>query len=95
MDDSNIIEVPEDGNPEEGTAGEGFNSMTPEEQQELLKQIQASMVRSQFFQSKHHRARELRLYHRHFSPKARRRKKLRRQTAHASRKQNYIFAKSR
>ena len=94
MDDSNIIEVPEDGNPEEGTAGEGFNSMTPEEQQELLKQIQSSILyRPQG--SKHRQARELRFYHRHVSPKARRRKKLRRQTAHASRKQNYIFAKSR
>ena len=94
MDDSNIIEVPEDGNPEEGTDGPGFNSMTPEQQQELLKQIQSSMLyRPQG--SKHRRARELRFYHRHVSPKARRRRKLKRQTAHASRKQNYIFAKSR
>ena len=94
MDDSNIIEVPEDGNPEEGTDGPGFNSMTLEEQQKLLSQIQSSMLyRPQG--SKHRRARELRFYHRHVSPKARRRRKLKRQTAHASRKQNYIFAKSR
>ena len=94
MDDSNIIEVPEDGNPEEGSAGEEFNSMTLEEQQKLLSQIQSSMLyRPQG--SKHRRARELRFYHRHVSPKARRRRKLKRQTAHASRKQNYIFAKSR
>ena len=94
MDDSKI-EVPEPGNPEEGTDGDGFNSMTPEQQQELLQQIQSSMVRPQFFQSKHHRARELRLYHRHFSPKARKRKKDRRRVTRASRQENYRFAKSR
>ena len=95
MDDSKIIDVPEEDNPEEGTADKGFNSMTPEEQQELLKHIQSSMIRSQFFQSKHHRARELRTYHRHFSPKARKRKKDRRRRVRASRQENYRFAKSR
>ncbi len=88
--DSDIKEVPEN-----ESAEEGFGSMTPEEQQELLQHIQSSMVRSQLFQSKHHRARELRLYHRHFSPKARKRKKDRRKMTRASRQQNYRFAKSR
>ncbi len=96
LGEAEIIKVPSDGNPDDdSTAGEGFNSMTPEEQQELLQHIQSSMARSQFFQSKHHRARELRLYHRHFSPKARKRKKDRRKVTRASRQQNYRFAKSR
>ena len=94
MDDSNIIRVPEPGNHEEGTEGEGFNSMTLEEQQELLRQIQSSMAYRPVG-SKHRRARELRFMHRHLTPKARRRKKDRRQTARASRQQNYRFAKSR
>ena len=89
MDDSDIKEVPEDENAEEG-----FGSMTLEEQQELLRQIQSSMAYRPLG-SKHRRARELRFYHRHVAPKARRRKKDRRQTARASRQQNYRFAKSR
>ena len=94
MDDSNIIKILDDGNPEEGTAGEGFNSLTSDEQQELLSQIQSSMLYRPVG-SKHRRARELRFYHRHLSPKAKRRKKDRRQVSRASRQQNYRFAKSR
>lgn len=89
MDDSDIKEVPEGEN-----ADEGFGSMTLEEQQELLRQIQSSMAYRPLG-SKHRRARELRFYHRHVSPKARRRKKEKRQRTRASRQQNYRFAKSR
>ncbi len=73
---------------------EAFGSMTPEEQQEMLRAIQSSMLYRPAG-SKHRRARELRFMHRHTTPKARKRKKDRRQTARASRQQNYRFAKSR
>lgn len=73
---------------------EGFGSMTPEQQQELLRQIQTSMMYRPAG-SKHRRARELRFFHRHLSPKARRRKKDARKRTRASRQQNYRFAKSR
>lgn len=71
--------------------GEG---MSPELQQELLRSIQTSMWGG-FGGSKHRRARELRTYHRNYSPKARKRKKDRRRRVRASRQQNYRFAKSR
>lgn len=80
---------------QEATESPGdFNAMTPEEQQELLRQIQSSTMH-RVAGTKHRRARELRFYHRHLSPKARKRKKDRRRVVRTSRQQNYRFAKSR
>lgn len=54
---------------------------------DLLKQIQRSIL-DKVYRSRHSEARELRKYHRHYSPKARARKKVYRKTVAASRRGN-------
>ena len=54
---------------------------------ELLKQIQKSIL-DKVYRSRHAETREIRKHHRHYSPKARARKKAYRKTVAASRRGN-------
>lgn len=54
---------------------------------ELLKQIQRSIIDA-VYTSRHSEAREIRKYHRHYSTKAKARKKVRRRMVAASRRGN-------
>lgn len=72
MDDQNL-----------GFLGDGLDPSADE----LLKQIQRSIL-DRVYRSRHSEAREIRKYHRHYSPKAKAQKKAHRKMINSSRRQS-------
>lgn len=84
-----------DGLDTEGLPRPNDNELTPEMQQELLKEIQSSMFTNLNLGGRYAAERKRRKYHRHWSPKAMARKRSARLMAKASRQRTRRFAKSR
>ena len=68
--------------------GNFAGSLESPEGQEILKQIQQTILLNQEFRSRYSEARENRKYHTHHSPKARARKKTARKSGRSSRQRN-------